>query len=45
VLVGGGGGGPNGGNQAVTSWVTSHGTLVSSSESGTSGLYDLSGAV
>ena len=45
VLVGGGGGGPDGGSQAVTSWVTQHGTLVSSSESGTSGLYDLSGAV
>ncbi|TMC04345.1 MAG: glycosyltransferase family 39 protein [Chloroflexi bacterium] len=45
VLVGGGGGGPDGGSQSVTSWVTQHGTLVSSSESGTSGLYDLSGAV
>jgi len=45
VLVGGGGGGPDGGSQAATSWVTQHGTLVSSSESGTSGLYDLSGAV
>jgi 4-amino-4-deoxy-L-arabinose transferase-like glycosyltransferase len=45
VLVGGGGGGPAGGSQSVTSWVTQHGSLVSSSESGTSGLYDLTGAV
>jgi 4-amino-4-deoxy-L-arabinose transferase-like glycosyltransferase len=43
VLVGGNGG-PGGGSQTVTTWVTQHGTLVSSSESGTSGLYDLSGA-
>jgi 4-amino-4-deoxy-L-arabinose transferase-like glycosyltransferase len=46
VLAGGGGGGPaGGGSQSVMSWVTQHGRLVSSSESGTSGLYDLSGAV
>jgi len=42
VLVGGGGPGGNGG-QAATSWVTQHGTLVSSSESGVNGLYDLAG--
>jgi 4-amino-4-deoxy-L-arabinose transferase-like glycosyltransferase len=43
VLVGGGGG-PDGASQSVASWVTRHGTEVSSSESGTSGLYDLAGA-
>ena len=53
VLVGGGGG-PDGASQSgasqsvasqsVASWVTRHGREVSSSESGTSGLYDLAGA-
>ncbi len=43
VLVGGGGG-PANGSQSVTAWVTQHGTLVSSTESGVSGLYDLSQA-
>jgi 4-amino-4-deoxy-L-arabinose transferase-like glycosyltransferase len=45
VLARGGGGGPDGGSQSVMSWVTQHGRLVASSESGTSGLYDLSRAV
>jgi 4-amino-4-deoxy-L-arabinose transferase-like glycosyltransferase len=40
----GGQGGPGGGSQAVTAWVTRHGKLVSSSASGVSNLYDLSGA-
>jgi len=45
VLVSGGGG-PLGGaeSQSVTTWVTQHGTAVSSTESGASGLYDLSTA-
>lgn len=41
VLCGGGAGG----SQAVTSWVTQHGELVSSSASGVSGLHELAGAV
>jgi 4-amino-4-deoxy-L-arabinose transferase-like glycosyltransferase len=44
VLAGSGGGPGGGGSQAVLSWVTQHGTLVSSSESGVNGLYDLSAA-
>jgi 4-amino-4-deoxy-L-arabinose transferase-like glycosyltransferase len=44
VLVGGNGGGPGGGNRDVTDWITQHGTQVSSSAAGVSGLYDLRGA-
>jgi 4-amino-4-deoxy-L-arabinose transferase-like glycosyltransferase len=43
VLVGGARGGP-GGSAGVTQWITQHGTQVSSSVSGVSGLYDLRGA-
>ncbi|HLW03072.1 MAG TPA: glycosyltransferase family 39 protein [Ktedonobacterales bacterium] len=39
----GGGGGPGGGQSSLTSWITSHCTLVSSSQAGASNLYYYSG--
>jgi 4-amino-4-deoxy-L-arabinose transferase-like glycosyltransferase len=46
VLVGGfgGPGGGDGSTQAVTTWITQHGRAVNYSGSGSSSLYDLSGA-
>ncbi|HXM56221.1 MAG TPA: glycosyl transferase family 39, partial [Candidatus Dormibacteraeota bacterium] len=43
VMVGGGG--PGGGSTSVTSWITQHGTRVDYAGTGSSTLYDLSGAL